>query len=128
MPPEADHVTPVFDVPVTLAVNCCVAPVVTEAELGLIETAMVEELEFAADEPEETPQPTRPKVPVSTKTRPAAVDKKHRFLLTDIVLFELSKRFRLAIILGYQDATMVVPTQVSKVHADQGRSTMQVLQ
>jgi len=40
-PPEADQVTPVFDVPVTLAENCCVPPVVTDAKLGLIERATV---------------------------------------------------------------------------------------
>jgi len=128
VPPEADHVTPVFGVPVTLTVNCCIPPVVTEAEAGLIETAMVEELEFAAAEPEETPQPIRPKVPASTRTKPATVRKEHRFILRGLVLFEVSNGFRVDIILEYQHATIVVPTQVSKVHADQGRSTMQILQ
>ncbi len=39
VPPVADHVTAVFVVPVTVAVNCCVAPVITDALLGLIATA-----------------------------------------------------------------------------------------
>jgi hypothetical protein len=39
LPPLADHVTAAFVLPVTVAVNCCVAPVCTEADVGLIETA-----------------------------------------------------------------------------------------
>ena len=38
VPPVADQVTPVFDVPVTLAVNCCVAAVCSDAVVGLIVT------------------------------------------------------------------------------------------
>ncbi len=41
VPPLADQVTPVLLVPVTVAANCCVAPVLTVAVLGLIETATV---------------------------------------------------------------------------------------
>ncbi len=37
-PPLADHVTPVLLEPVTVAVNCCVAPAWIDAEVGLIET------------------------------------------------------------------------------------------
>jgi hypothetical protein len=38
VPPVADHVTDVLLEPVTVAVNCCVALVSSEAEVGLIET------------------------------------------------------------------------------------------
>ena len=43
VPPVADHVTALFVVPVTVAVNCCVPPVSTEAEVGemVIETTGV---------------------------------------------------------------------------------------
>jgi len=37
VPPVADHVTAVFVVPVTVAVNCCDAPVCRVPEVGLIE-------------------------------------------------------------------------------------------
>ena len=37
-PPVTDQVTAVFVEPVTVAVNCCVALVCNEAEVGLIET------------------------------------------------------------------------------------------
>jgi hypothetical protein len=36
------QVTEVFEVPVTLATNCCVPPVVNDVELGEIATAIVE--------------------------------------------------------------------------------------
>jgi hypothetical protein len=39
LPPVADQVTPVLLLPVTVAVNCCVAPVESEAEPGEIATA-----------------------------------------------------------------------------------------
>jgi len=39
VPPVADHATAVLLLPVTLAVNCCDPPVVTDAELGEIVTA-----------------------------------------------------------------------------------------
>jgi hypothetical protein len=39
VPPVAVQVTAVFVLPVTLAVNCCVPPVISEAEVGEIETA-----------------------------------------------------------------------------------------
>jgi hypothetical protein len=39
-PPVADHVTEVFVLPVTVAVNCCVAPVIMDAEVGEIATAI----------------------------------------------------------------------------------------
>ena len=38
MPPVANHVTLVFDEPVTVAVNCFVPAVTTDAAVGLIET------------------------------------------------------------------------------------------
>jgi hypothetical protein len=38
LPPVADQLTPMFVVPLTLAVNCCVAPVESEAALGETET------------------------------------------------------------------------------------------
>lgn len=40
VPPVVDHVTAVFDVPLTVAVNCCVPPTVSDAVLGEIETAV----------------------------------------------------------------------------------------
>ena len=69
-PPEADQLTPVFDVPVTLAENCCVPPVVIDAVLGLIERAKVAGLEFDAEEPGEAPQPARPNVASTIQTKP----------------------------------------------------------
>ena len=39
LPAVADHVTDVFVEPVTVAVNCCVPFVKSEADVGLIETA-----------------------------------------------------------------------------------------
>ena len=39
LPAVADQVTPVLVVPVTVAVNCCVAPVCNEAEVGETEIA-----------------------------------------------------------------------------------------
>ena len=35
VPPVADQVTDVFVLPVTVAVNCCVPPVCSEADVGL---------------------------------------------------------------------------------------------
>ena len=37
-PPVVDQVTAVLLLPVTVAVNCCVAPVCSEAEVGLMLT------------------------------------------------------------------------------------------
>jgi hypothetical protein len=37
--PDAVQVTAVFDVPVTEATNCCVAPIVVDALLGVTATA-----------------------------------------------------------------------------------------
>ncbi len=42
MPPVVDQVTDVFVDPLTVAVNCCVAPVWIEVEVGLMETEMPE--------------------------------------------------------------------------------------
>jgi hypothetical protein len=39
VPPVADQVTAVLELPVTVAVNCCVPPVNSEADVGLIVTA-----------------------------------------------------------------------------------------
>ena len=39
-PPVADQVTAVFVEPVTVAVNCCVAPVSSAAETGEMDTAI----------------------------------------------------------------------------------------
>jgi hypothetical protein len=38
-PPVPDQFTEVFVEPVTVAVNCCVPPVLTDADVGLIDTA-----------------------------------------------------------------------------------------
>jgi hypothetical protein len=40
--PSTAHVTAAFEVPVTAAVNCCVPPVATVAELGLTVTVIPE--------------------------------------------------------------------------------------
>jgi hypothetical protein len=40
-PPVADHVTAVLELPLTVAVNCCDPPVVSDAEAGEIATATV---------------------------------------------------------------------------------------
>jgi hypothetical protein len=39
-PPDADQLTKVLVVPVTVAVNCCVPPAVTDASTGVIEIAI----------------------------------------------------------------------------------------
>jgi len=39
VPPVADHVTAVLLLPVTVAENCCVPPVWSETEVGLMLTA-----------------------------------------------------------------------------------------
>ena len=49
VPPVADHVTAVFVVPVTVAENCCVPPVWTEAEVGDTEIATGAATVTAAD-------------------------------------------------------------------------------
>ena len=41
VPPLVDQVTELLLSPVTVAVNCCVAPVKREAELGLIDTLLL---------------------------------------------------------------------------------------
>jgi hypothetical protein len=107
-PPEADHVTLVFEVPLTVAENCCVLPVATEALLGLIDTATFA-LELVADEPEETPQPTRSNIPTSTQRTPATIRRERLFLVP--VLSAASPPTLVAIILGYQDATFDALTQ-----------------
>jgi len=40
VPPVADHVMLVLELPVTVAVNCCVALVCSDTDAGLIETPM----------------------------------------------------------------------------------------
>jgi hypothetical protein len=73
VPPVADQVTPVFDVPVTLAENCCVVAVSTEAEGGLIPTDMVAVLGgvfgTVPGEPAEPTQPARPNAAERTPTK-----------------------------------------------------------
>lgn len=41
VPPLADQVTPVFVVPLTVAVNCFCVPACSEIEVGLIETLIL---------------------------------------------------------------------------------------
>jgi hypothetical protein len=38
LPPEADHITEVFEVPVTVAVNCCVAEALIDTLAGVTVT------------------------------------------------------------------------------------------
>lgn len=63
VPPVADQVTPVFDVPATVAENCWVLPVWTEAEGGLTATvtaaAVGGVLETDPGEPAEPAQPAK---------------------------------------------------------------------
>ena len=63
MPPVADQITPVFDVPVTVAENCWVLPVWTEAEVGLTATDTAAAagglLETVPGEPAVPAQPAR---------------------------------------------------------------------
>ena len=63
VPPVADQVTPMFVVPVTLAENCWVPPVWTDAELGVTLTATVAAagglLETEPGEPAVPEQPAR---------------------------------------------------------------------
>jgi hypothetical protein len=70
-------VTPVFDVPVTVAVNDCIPPVCTDAELGLIVTTTVcvpgGVLGFDADEPAVPAQPASPKAAIRTPRIPAVI-------------------------------------------------------
>ena len=68
-PPVADHVTAVFDVPLTVAVNCCVALVckATESGLMLIEIGLGEGFVPLAAAP--TPQPEFINVTIRTETR-----------------------------------------------------------
>ena len=49
MPPVADHVTAVLLEPVTVAVNCCVLLVVSDADAGDIETTTAGVTVSAAD-------------------------------------------------------------------------------
>jgi hypothetical protein len=73
VPPEADQVTLVFDVPVTLAENCCMLPVCTDTELGLMVTVTAGVLGFEALELAEPTQLARPNVASKTQRRPAAI-------------------------------------------------------
>lgn len=84
VPPVADQVTPVFDVPVTLAENCWVLAVCTEAKLGLIATATVAVLGgvfgTAPGEPAEPTQPARPNVANKMHRKPGVLQERYRYL------------------------------------------------
>ena len=71
-------------------------PVVIDAVLGLMATATFAELEFDPEEPAETPQPARPRVPTSKETRLPTIQE-HGFLVRGFVLFEASMRCRAVI-------------------------------
>lgn len=66
--PSTDHVTDVFVDPVTVAVNCVVAPGATVAEVGLTATVMV----VLGVETE--PQPIKPNTSANTKHRRKSLD------------------------------------------------------
>ena len=71
-PPEADQMTKVFDVPVTMAENCCVAPAATVADVGLIEIATLAVAEVGVvDEVEVPAQPARLNAANEAHRRPA---------------------------------------------------------
>jgi hypothetical protein len=81
VPPAADQVTPVFDVPVTVAVNCCVPPVCTDADKGLIATDTVEGPGFDAEGLAEPPQPVRSRIVSKPKVRTVVIPHRCRFLV-----------------------------------------------
>lgn len=60
VPPVALQVTAVLLVPVTVAVNCCVAPVASDAVAGVTDTAIAVEVDWFADDVEPVvPHPAR---------------------------------------------------------------------
>ncbi len=107
-PPEVVHVTLVFEAPLTVAENCCVLPVATDALLGLIDTATFAK-ELVVDELEDTPQPATSNITASTQRTPATIRRERLFLAP--VLSAASPPILVAIILGYQDATFDALTQ-----------------
>jgi hypothetical protein len=75
-PPVAVQFTPVLDVPVTLAVNCWVSPVCTDAEVGDTATdTLVPEGGVFETVPGEPPAPMQP---LRFSTRPATRVKSRR--------------------------------------------------
>lgn len=73
VPPVADQVTLVFDVPVTVAANCWVPPVWTAADAGLTTTEMVEVsggvVGTDAGEPVDPVQPANPNAQAGNQMR-----------------------------------------------------------
>jgi hypothetical protein len=65
-PPVTLHVTAVFEVPVTVTVNCCVFPTGTLAAVGLIDTAM----ELLLTLPPQPTTKTRSQLTVPRNERP----------------------------------------------------------
>ncbi len=79
VPPVADQVTLVFDVPVTVAANCWVPPVCTVADAGPTATEMVEVsggvVGTDAGEPVDPVQPAKPSAQARNPMRkPGAVE------------------------------------------------------
>jgi hypothetical protein len=77
VPPVADHVTLVFDVPVTVAENCWLLPDWTAAEVGLTATEIAEVsggvLGTEAGEPVDPVQPAKPSAYARIPLRRAGV-------------------------------------------------------
>jgi len=73
VPPVADQVMLVFDVPVTVAANCWVPPVPTAADAGLMTTEMVEVsggvVGTDAGEPVDPVQPAKPNTQAGNQMR-----------------------------------------------------------
>jgi hypothetical protein len=72
VPPLADHVTPVLDNPVTLAVNSCAPPVASVTDTGLTEIATVG---VGVVDPDNAPvavHPPRLRIPTRRRQIPAA--------------------------------------------------------
>jgi hypothetical protein len=84
VPPAADQVTAEFEVPVTVAENCCWSPVCTDADNGLIETVTVGGLAFGAKGPTEPPQPERCRIVSKPKARTAVNSHRRSFLLRNV--------------------------------------------
>src|ERR1700730_10562525 len=69
VPPVADQLMPVFDVPETVAENCWVLPVWTEAEGGLMATEMTDLAGALGTDPGESAVPAQPaRLSVPSKT------------------------------------------------------------
>jgi hypothetical protein len=84
VPPAADQVTAEFEVPVTVAENCCWPPVCTDADNGLIATVTVGGLGFDAEGPAEPPQPVRCRIVSKPKARTTVNSHRRSFFVWNV--------------------------------------------